>query len=176
LFDAFTNKQASPPSYSSTSSDKRVEQYDIPSDPIVPRFKSMPVYNLPIDSVTHTQTLTTAYAAPYAGDSQTAHNANAQQQPQSNPYDVYHMMQLKMTPAVTDNKGNTNPSTIHWQLNPTDLNSLFAGVGGDYEVQKSLEYELKLPSNQQQTVQTHVKRRQTDNTLAAAANDKRKRC
>jgi hypothetical protein len=171
LIDAFSNKP-SVTSHSSQTNEKRVALYDIPSDPIVPRFKSMPAYSLPIDSVTHTQTLTTAYAAPFSDQKN-----NYAQQPQSNAYDVYNQMQLKMTPAVTDNKGNTNPSTIHWQLNPTDLNSLFAGMGGDYEVQKSVEYELKLPS-QQQTVQTsHVKRRQTDNSVAAlTVNDKRKRC
>jgi hypothetical protein len=156
----------------SGKSGKRLTQYDIPSDP-VPNFRTLPKYNLPIDSVTHTQTLTTAYGAPSSYTPAASHNqasiSSIESIPSNNPtnpnaaYDVYHSMQLKLTPISNAAGSNVQQSTMQWELDPTDLNNLFGG-NNNYEVQKSLEYEFKMPSQQQQAPaqqQQHIQRRQT---------------
>lgn len=131
----------------------------------------------PVNSITHSQTITTAYGAPFSnfqkpislldannlingppiGPSASDYNKN------SEPLDLYHTMTLKYT---SNNVNNNNipssdytPPDIQYSnpLNPNHqlqfnenqqhqqhLQKLQYSIGNDYEVQKSLGYEIQL--------------------------------
>ncbi|KAL1404029.1 hypothetical protein pipiens_001743 [Culex pipiens pipiens] len=83
-----------------------ISQYDIPNDPFPPPFKPLknsnnaylpPLYGAPhgpIESVTHSQSVVTAFGAPFNGGQ---YHVESESEPQYPPsYDIYRSMSVKM--------------------------------------------------------------------------------
>lgn len=142
---------------------KEFTQYDIPNDrDPVPLFKPLPLVvpnqltsqSLPIDSLTQTHTITTAFNQ-INNDN---HNNHIKWLNQQKPLNVYHTMKYTLSPPPLlpsnsfSNSLTNNPHSnelVDNQIHQQQLNQVQHIVGpGQIEIQKSLTYEIQDPAIQ----------------------------